>query len=290
MHVMIAGATGVVGRLLVPQLLDAGHKVTGTSRTPAGAERVRRQGASAVQADALDRDGLFDAVATAAPDVVIHQLTDLSAADGEATSRLRRAGTRNLVDAAKSAGVGRIIAQSISWAYRAGDTPADEAVPLDAGAEEPRGGLVAGIRALEDTAAELDTAVLLRCGVLYGPGTWYAPGGAAAAALAGDPGAPFLGYLVADSSVTSFVHVADAAGAAVAALGWPAGPVNIVDDEPAQGREWVPALAAALGLPAPQARPGRLSWARGASNGLARSRSWRPGYPTWRTGFAVRAG
>ena len=285
MHVMIAGATGAVGRLLVPQLLDAGHKVTGTSRSPAGAERVRRQGASAVQADAFDRDGLFDAVATAAPDVVIHQLTDLSGADGAATNRLRRQGTRNLVDAAKAAGVGRIIAQSISWVYVPGDTPADETVRLDLGAEEPRGAMVDGIGALEDTAAELDVAVLLRYGILYGPGTWYAPGGAAAAALAGDQDAAFLGYLEADSSVTSFAHVADAAGAAVAALDWPAGPVNIVDDEPAEGREWVPVLAAALGLPAPEARPGRLSWARGASNGLARSRAWRPDYPTWRTGF-----
>jgi nucleoside-diphosphate-sugar epimerase len=286
MHVMIAGATGAVGRLLVPQLLDAGHKVTGTSRTSRGVERVQRQGASAVQVDAFDRDGLLAAVTTAAPDVVIHQLTDLSGADGEATNRLRRQGTRNLVGAAKAAGVGRIIAQSISWVYVPGDSPADETVQLDAGAEEPRGGMVEGIRALEDTAAELDTAVLLRYGILYGPGTWYAPGGAAAAALAGDSGARFLGYLEADSSVTSFVHVADAAGASVAALDWPAGPVNIVDDEPAVGREWVPVLAAALGRPAPEARSGWQSWARGASNGLARSRGWRPDYPTWRTGFA----
>jgi nucleoside-diphosphate-sugar epimerase len=161
-------------------------------------------------------------------------------------------------------------------------------VPLDLGAAEPRSRTVEGVRAVEGTAAELETAVLLRYGILYGPGTWYAPGGAVAAALAGDPDAPFLGYLEADSSVSSFVHVADAAAAAVAALDWPAGPVNIVDDEPAPGREWVPVLAAALGLPAPEARPGRLSWARGASNGLARSRGWRPEYPTWRTGFAAR--
>jgi nucleoside-diphosphate-sugar epimerase len=288
MHVMIAGATGAVGRLVVPQLLSAGHQVTGTSRTPAGVERVRRQGASAMEVDALDRDGLLDAMTIAAPDAVIHQLTDLSAADGAATNRLRRQGTRNLVDAAKVAGVRRIIAASISWVYEPGDSPADETVPLDKGAEEPRGEIIRGIRALEDTAAELDTAVLLRYGILYGPGTWYAPGGAAAAALAGDPDAPFLGYLEPDSSVTSFVHVADAAGAAVAALDWPAGPVNIVDDEPAQGRDWVPVLATALGQPVPDARPGRLSWARGASNGLARSRGWRPEYPTWRTGFAMR--
>jgi nucleoside-diphosphate-sugar epimerase len=288
MHVMIAGATGAVGRLLVPQLLSAGHEVTGTSRTPAGVERLQRQGASAVQADALDRDGLFDAVTNAAPDAVIHQLTDLSGADGEATNRLRRDGTRNLVDAAKVAGVRQIIVGSISWVYAPGDAPAGETAQLDVGAEQPRGGMVEGIRVLEDTAAELDTAVLLRYGILYGPGTWYAPGGAAAAAMAGDSDVPFLGYLEPDSSVTSFVHVADAAGAAVAALDWPAGPVNIVDDEPAQGREWVPVLAAALGVPAPEARSGQLSWARGASNGLARSRAWEPKYPTWRTGFAMR--
>jgi nucleoside-diphosphate-sugar epimerase len=288
MHVMIAGATGAVGRLLVPQLLDAGHKVTGTSRTPAGVERVQRQGASAVRVDAFDRDGLLAAVTAAAPDVVIHQLTDLSGADGAATSGLRQAGTRNLIDAAKAAGVRRIIVQSISWVYVPGEVPADETVPLDLGAPEPRGGTVEGIRALEATAAELDTAVALRYGILYGPGTWYAPGGAAAAALAGDSNAPFLGYLEADSSVSSFVHVADAAGAAVAALDWPAGPVNIVDDEPAPGREWVPVLATALGVPAPEARPGRQGWARGASNGLARSRSWRPRNPTWRAGFAAQ--
>jgi nucleoside-diphosphate-sugar epimerase len=88
--------------------------------------------------------------------------------------------------------------------------------------------------------------------------------------------------------VTSFVHVADAAGAAVAALDWPSGPVNIVDDEPAPGREWVPVLATALDLPAPEPRPGRQDWARGASNALARSQGWRPGYPTWRTGFGIR--
>ena len=288
MHVLVAGATGVVGRLLVPLLLTAGHQVTGTSRTSTGVERVRRQGASAVRVDALDADGVRRAVTTAAPDVVIHQLTDLSGADGQANNRLRRDGTRNLVDAARAGGVPRIVVQSIAWAYAPGDGPADETVPLDVTAAPPRGATVDGIRALEDTSAEIDTLVSLRYGILYGPGTWYAPGGAVAAALAGEQGAPFLGALVADHSVTSFVHVADAALAAVAALDWPAGPVNIVDDEPAQGREWLPALAAAFGAPAPDVRSGRQEWARGASNALARSRGWRPEYPTWRTGFAAQ--
>ncbi|WP_371786143.1 NAD-dependent epimerase/dehydratase family protein [Streptosporangium subroseum] len=288
MRVMVAGATGAVGRLLVPLLLDAGHQVTGISRTLAGAERVRGQGASAVQVDVLDRDGLRQAVGVAAPDVVIHQLTDLSDADGEATDRLRQDGTRNLVDAARSAGVERIVAQSISWAYAPGESPADETVPLDIGAAGPRGAMVEGVRSLEETAAEMDVAVLLRYGILYGPGTWYAPGGAVAAALAGDSDVRFLGSIEADLSVMSFVHVADAARAAVAALDWPAGPVNIVDDEPAQAREWLPVLATALGLPAPEARPGRQSWARGASNALARSRGWKPEHATWRSGFAAQ--
>jgi nucleoside-diphosphate-sugar epimerase len=287
-RVMVAGATGAVGRLLVPLLLASGHQVTGLSRTLAGTERVRRQGASAVQADALDRDGLRQVVTAAAPNAVIHQLTALADADGAATNRLRRDGTRNLVDAADSAGANRIVAQSISWAYAPGDNPADETVPLDIGAEQPRGQMVDGIRALEEKATEIDTAVLLRYGILYGPGTWYAPGGAVAAAMAGDPAARFLGSIEADYSVSSFLHAADAARAAVAALDWPTGPVNIVDDEPARAREWLPVLATALGLPAPELRSGQQIWARGASNGLARSRGWQPEHPTWRTGFAAQ--
>ncbi|MEU6341054.1 NAD(P)-dependent oxidoreductase [Streptomyces sp. NPDC046977] len=288
MRVLVAGATGAVGRLLVPLLLESGHQVTGISRTPKGAENVRGQGASAVQGDVFDRDGLRRIVAAAAPDAVVHQLTDLSGADGEATNRLRREGTRHLVDAAVAAGVTRIVAQSISWAYAAGEGPADESEPLDIGAPQPRGALVDGLRALEDAAAGMDTAVVLRYGVLYGPGTWYAPGGAVAAALAGDPSARFLGSIEADLSVSSFLHVADAARAAVAALDWPSGPVNIVDDAPAPARAWLPVLADALGVPAPVATSGRQDWARGASNALARSRGWRPGYATWRTGFAAQ--
>lgn len=246
---------------------------------------MRRQGASAVQADALGRDGLLQVMAATAPDAVIHQLTALSDADWEATDRLRREGTRNLVDAAESAGVGRIVAQSISWAYAPGEAPADETVPLDIGAAQPRGGMVDGIQALEETVAELETSVALRYGILYGPGTWYAPGGAVAAALAGDSTARLLAYLEADRSVTSFVHVADAARATI---DWPSGPVNIVDDEPAQGRQWLPVLAEALGVPTPVATSGRQSWARGASNALARSRGWQPDHATWRNGFATQ--
>ncbi|GAA2239858.1 NAD(P)-dependent oxidoreductase [Kitasatospora cystarginea] len=286
MRVFVAGATGAVGRLLVPLLLAAGHEVTGTSRSESGTERIRRQGAAAARVDVFDAEGLHRAVAAAAPEVVIHQLTDLTDADGAANGRLRREGTRNLVDAARAAGVPRIVAQSICWAYAPGEGPADESVPLDDDARQPRAGMVAAVRALEETATEMDAAVVLRYGILYGPGTWYAPGGAVAAALAGAPDARFLGSVEADDSVSSFVHVADAARAAVAALAWPAGPVNIVDDEPARARDWLPVLARTLGVPAPEATAGRQDWARGAAGGLARSRGWRTERTSWRTGFA----
>ncbi|MFC4498853.1 MULTISPECIES: NAD-dependent epimerase/dehydratase family protein [Streptomyces] len=288
MRVLVAGATGAVGRPLVPMLVAAGHEVTGTSRTPAGVERIRSLGATGVRVDALDAERLRNAVRAAAPDAVIHQLTDLSAADGAANGRIRREGTRHLVDAAKAAGVGRIVVQSISWAYEPGDRPADEAVPLDGTTTEPRTRMVAAVRELEETAAELETAVVLRYGLLYGPGTWYAPGGAFAAALAGDRSAVFLGSTVANDAVSSFVHVADAAAAALAALDWPTGPVNIVDDEPAPAHVWLPALAHALGAPAPARTAGRQGWEQGALNTLARNRGWQPKWPTWRTGFAAR--
>ncbi|BBJ37844.1 dTDP-glucose 4,6-dehydratase [Streptomyces antimycoticus] len=288
MRVFVAGATGAVGSLLVPMLVEAGHEVTGTSRSLAGRERIRSLAATGMQVDSLDAERLRHAVCAAAPEVVIHQLTDLSGADGAANGRMRREGTRNLVEAAKAAGVSRIVAQSISWAYAPGEGPAEEVVPLDSAAAQPRARMVSAVRTLEETAAELETAVLLRYGLLYGPGTWYASGGAFAAALAGDPSARFLGSTVANDAVSSFVHVADAAGAALAALDWPDGPVNIVDDEPAPAHKWLPALAKTLGVPAPSPVAGRQEWERGALNALARSRGWQPQWSTWRTGFAAQ--
>ncbi|MFE1551038.1 NAD-dependent epimerase/dehydratase family protein [Streptomyces sp. NPDC058718] len=274
MRVLVAGATGAVGRQLVPRLEAAGHEVVGISRR--GPRPV----------DVLDPGAVLRAVAEAAPDAVVHQLTDLGSADGAANNRVRIEGTRNLVDAARAAGVGRIVAQSISWAYAPGDAPADESVPLDRTEDLPRARIVAGVRALESTVAELPEAVVLRYGILYGPGTWYAPGGAVAAALAGEPEARFLGSTAADASVSSFVHVADAAEAAVRALAWPAGAYNVVDDEPAPGQDWLPVLAGALGVPAPERSEGRTPWARGAVNARARALGWAPAHPSWRTGFA----
>ncbi|MFE0648277.1 NAD-dependent epimerase/dehydratase family protein [Streptomyces sp. NPDC059534] len=274
MRVLVAGATGAVGRRLVPLLEAAGHEVVGISRR--GPRPV----------DVLDAGAVRRAVTEAAPDAVVHQLTDLGAADGAANNRVRVEGTRNLVDAARAAGVGRIVAQSISWAYAPGDAPADESVPLDGTEEAPRSRIVAGVRALEAAVAELPEAVVLRYGILYGPGTWYAPDGAVAAALAGDPEARFLGGTAADASVSSFVHVDDAAEAAFRALCWPSGAYNVVDDEPAPGHDWLPVLAEALGVPAPERTGGRAPWARGAVNARARALGWAPARPTWRAGFA----
>ncbi|MGY0059960.1 NAD-dependent epimerase/dehydratase family protein [Streptomyces sp. LZ34] len=295
MRIFVAGATGAVGRRLVPLLVAAGHEVTGGTRTPEGAERLRAQGASAVRVDVFDADSVHRAVAAAAPEAVIHQLTDLATGDRAANGRIRREGTRHLVDAAKRAGATRIVAQSISWAYAPGDAPADESTQLDVAAEPPRAGMVGSLRALEEAAAEIETHVVLRYGTFYGPGTWYARGGPLEAALrgeqaAGDPVAALIGPLVAGDAVSSFVHVEDAARAAVAALDWPSGTVNIVDDEPAPARAWLPAFAAAVGAPAPAPAVdgGRAGWERGADNTLARRRlGWRPLHPTWRTGFTA---
>ncbi|MGV9326458.1 NAD-dependent epimerase/dehydratase family protein [Streptosporangium sandarakinum] len=278
MRVFLAGATGVIGRALVPLLLEAGHQVIGTSRTAEGAARLDTLGATGMTLDVFDRAAVTDALMHATPDAVIHQLTSLRGGSPADNARIRREGTRNLVDAARKAGVGRIVAQSIAWAYEPGDLPADESVPLDLNASPPRATTIGGIHALESKTAEIGHHVLLRYGTLYGPGTWYAPHALIAARLrAGD--------LPADDAVTSFVHVHDAARAALLALSWPSGPVNIVDYEPAPARAWVPALAASFGEPVPVPVSGRAGWERGALNGKAVALGWRPLHPSWRTGF-----
>ncbi|HWD78119.1 MAG TPA: NAD-dependent epimerase/dehydratase family protein, partial [Kribbella sp.] len=125
MRIFVAGATGVIGRRLVPLLVAEGHEVTALSR------RSQVPGAQTVLGDVYDADGLRDLVSAARPDVVMHQLTDLTSRDFAANGRIRREGTRNLVDAALAAGVPRVISQSIAWAYEPGTDPADEATPLD---------------------------------------------------------------------------------------------------------------------------------------------------------------
>ncbi len=282
--VLVFGATGAIGRRLVPLLVDYGHAVVGVTREPSRVPLLGELGAQAVVVDVFDRDRVFAVVRGERPDALIHQLTDLSARDLVANARLRIEGTRNLVDAARSQGVRRIVAQSLAFAYAPGEGPAREDVPFDLDAPQPRRGTVAGVASLEQAAVELDAAVILRYGTLYGPGTWYASGGAIAAQVR-------RGELEATDGVTSFVHVEDAARAALLALAWPPGPVNIVDDEPAPGRVWLPVYADQLGAPPPRFRPGVARGERGASNVKARRQlGWQPLFPSWREGFATALG
>ncbi|MFG1805159.1 NAD-dependent epimerase/dehydratase family protein [Streptomyces sp. NPDC049040] len=281
MRVFLAGATGVIGRRLLPLLLDGGHTVTATSQSDEGAARLDAAGATGVRLDVFDRVAVAKAMRQAAPEAVIHQLTALSGGSSADNARIRRTGTRNLVDAAQAAGVPLMIAQSIAWAYEPGEVPATETDPLDTPAPEPRATTVAAVQALEDAVSEMPRHVVLRYGTLYGPGTWFVPGGPVEARLRS-------GGLAADDAVSSFVHVDDAAQAALAALDWPSGAVNICDDEPASAHTWVPLLAEALGAPAPARATGGSGWERGAANARARELGWRPAHPTWRTGFAAR--
>ena len=284
MHVFIAGGTGVLGRRIIPLLIAGGHRVTALTRTTDSGSSMLTAGAVPALADVYDVDALTRVVRLAAPDVVMHQLTALADRDFAANARIRTVGTRNLVDAALNAGVDRVIAQSIAWMYEPGDKPADESVPLDLTAPEPRRHGVEAVASLETVVREIPEWVVLRYGLLYGHGTWYTPG----ALMAREA---HEGRLVADPNVVSFIHVDDAADAAVQALTWPSGPVNVCDDEPAPGREWVPAFCRAVGAPPPRpADPGeeRLGWARGADNGYARGElHWTPGTPSWRDGFAA---
>jgi nucleoside-diphosphate-sugar epimerase len=203
-RIFLAGAGGAIGRRLTPMLVAAGHSVAGTTRSAAKADAISTLGAEAVVVDVFDAAALARAVTAVAPDIVIHQLTDLPrgldpAKMDEATqrnARIRREGTRNLVDAAVAAGARRFIAQSIAWAYAPGAEPYDEDAPLDLAAEGRRAVSVGGVVALEQAVvgAPLE-GIVLRYGQLYGPGT---------------------GADVRDGA--SPVHVDDAARAAVLAL------------------------------------------------------------------------
>lgn len=281
-RIFLAGASGAIGRRVVPALLGRGHEVVGLTRSEDSAARIKALGAGAVVGDVYDAEALAQAVRAARPDVVMHQLTDLGAGDRAANAKLRVVGTRNLVDAARAAGVRRIVAQSIAWAYAPGAEPATEDTPLDLRGAPERVATVEAVAALETAVAELPEWVVLRYGTLYGPGTWYERG-ALMAQLAQ------AGQLPANADVSSFVHVDDAASAAVSALDWPAGAVNVCDDEPAPGYEWVPVFCAAVGAPEPARAEGeRTGWARGADNSRARHElGWVPTRPSWREGFTT---
>ena len=285
MHVLVAGSTGVLGRRIVPLLVGRGHRVTALTRRSDRVGMLLALGAYPVVTDALDPVSLAAAVKRAAPDVIMNQLTDLSAGSSAANAAVRALGTRNLVNAAQAAGVGRVISQSIAWAYAAGSGPAGEGTPLDLDAAQPRRTTVHAVAALEQVTQEAAEWVVLRYGMLYGPDTWYQPRGSKASDAR-------AGHLIVNDDITSFVHVDDAAAAAVQALAWPSGPVNICDDEPAAGREWVPAFCQAVAAPVPAVNSpqARAPWARGADNRHARTQlAWSPRYPSWRQGFRAMA-
>jgi nucleoside-diphosphate-sugar epimerase len=280
MKILLVGATGVIGRRLVPLLVASGHEVIGTTRAAGKQEMLQQQGATPVVIDVFERERIFKVVRETQPDVIIDQLTDLSVYDLAANARIREEGTRNLVDAAREAGVRHLIAQSIAWVYAPGEGPADESVPLDIEAPEPRLTTVKGVQALEQAVSEMERGIVLRYGLLYGPGTWYAPDGSVAEQVR-------RGQVTADEGVTSFLHVDDAARAALLALDWPQGIFNIVDDEPAPGTVWLPIYAAILKAPPPPISTAHPRAARGASNATARRLlNWQPLYPDWREGFA----
>jgi nucleoside-diphosphate-sugar epimerase len=300
-RILVAGATGVVGRALLPLLREQGHHVVALLREsgpvpPAGA-------AEAVTADALDPTAVRSAVERAKPDLVVHQLTALRGLGGpgtaealESTARLRTEGTANLLAASRAAGVRRIVAQSIAFAARPGeDAVVDEDAPLYTDPGDPAWArtfqAVAELERLLLGTRDIE-AVVLRLGTLHGPGTAYAADGPTGAAL-GRGRLPLIGD---GSGVTSFVHVDDAARAVALALGRPArGLFHITDDDPAPASAWVPALAARFGGPAPRtmaaATAQRLfGWfpvwqqtaMRGASNVRAGQLGWRPAHPSWR--------
>jgi nucleoside-diphosphate-sugar epimerase len=310
MRVFVAGATGAIGRRLVPMLLEQGHDVTGMARSSARVEAVRALGAKPMVADALDGAAVRAAVLEARPDAIIHELTSLPQRieprkierEFEIHDRLRSEGTRHLVEAARTAGVARIIAQSIAFAYAPGPpgTLHSEQDPLFLNAPKAFRRSARAVHDLEQTVIEAG-GLALRYGYFYGPGTAIARRGS----IGADVARRRLPIIGSGGGVWSFIHIDDAAAATVAALqrGAP-GAYNVVDDEPALVSEWIPALAEALGAPRPVrvpaliARPLAGSYgvmtmteAQGASNQLAkRELDWRPAHPSWREGFRSALG
>ncbi|QFY00160.1 NAD-dependent epimerase/dehydratase family protein [Bacillus cereus] len=279
MKIFVAGATGVIGRSLLPMLIKNGHTVFAMIRNTSQVAAMKRGGAIPVIADVFNREAVFSVLEETNPDVVIHQLTSLSSWNFEDNAKIRTKGTRNLVDAAKNVGVKKIIAQSISWAYEPGDTFATEKDSLHITASMPRQVTVNGILKLEEAVNELPESVILRYGTLYGPGTWYAENGFIANQVLNNE-------ITATDGISSFIHVKDAARATMLALNWPSGIVNIVDNDPATSKEWLPIYAAAIGAPKPKVQDGKNSWERGASNNKARKEyGWTPLFPSWSEGF-----
>src|ERR687891_10109 len=317
MKVFVAGATGVLGRELVPQLVARGHEVVGMTSTASKQDGLRALGARPVVADALDPDAVAQAVASAEPEVIVHQLTALSGkmsirdarqpehfSGAIMTNRLRTEATDHLLAAGGAVGARRFVAQSFGafrFAGRGGPMQT-EADPLDPDSRQP--GLEA-ILYLERavTTIEWGEGLALRYGGFYGPGTGISL--APDAVMAGPIRKRRFPIVGDGGGVWSLIHIEDAAAATAIAVerGRP-GVYDIVDDEPAPVREWLPVLASALGAKPPRRIPrwlGRLAAgematlmmteAQGASNEKAkRELGWQPRYASWRQGFAQGLG
>ena len=314
MKVFVVGASGALGRRLVPQLVAAGDDVTGTTTSPSKRGLVESLGAEPVVLDALDAAAVEAAVREAAPEVVVHQATALSGGDMDfrhfdktfaQTNRLRTQGTRNLLEAARDAGARRFVAQSFAgWPYaREGTLVKSEDDPLELNPPKGMERSLAAIRELERivTTAEGIEGIVLRYGGFYGPGTSMAPDGEQLEAIMSRK----FPVLRSGDGLMSLVHIDDAAGATALAVesGAP-GIFNVVDDEPAPARDWVPVLAEQVGAKPPlrvprwlarllagEAMTKMLTEGRGASNAKAkRVLGWQPRYASWRRGFAEGLG
>jgi nucleoside-diphosphate-sugar epimerase len=309
MRVFVAGATGAIGKQLVPRLVAVGHEVVGMTSKESNRGVVGELGATPVVADALDPDQVAEAVGRANPEVIVHQLTAIGSVDMRhfdrdfaLTNRLRTEGTDNLLSAGRAVGVRRFVAQSAVYGSyaRSGGAVKSEEDPIDPSPPREIRESAAAIRHLEEAVlgAEWTEGIVLRYGAFYGPGTSLSAGGEQFELvrrrkfpLVGDGG-----------GVWSFVHIADAAEATVAAVdrGRP-GIYNVVDDDPAPVAQWLPALAQELGAKQPMHVPrfvGRMfagetgavfmTEIRGASNAKARrDLGWQPKHASWRQGFAA---
>ncbi|HEX6797234.1 MAG TPA: NAD(P)-dependent oxidoreductase [Ktedonobacterales bacterium] len=317
MRVFVAGASGAIGKRLVPRLVAGGYEVVAMTRSPRHSDALRAAGAEPVVADALDRAAVIRAVTDTQPEIVIHELTALTGAANlkrfddvfAMTNRLRTAGTDNLLAAAQAAGARRFIAQSYgNWNYAPTGPqtkPKTEEDALDPNPPRSQRQSLAAIRHLEDAVLDAHAGgiegIVLRYGNLYGPATSTAADGEMVAVMRKRM-LPIIGD---GAGVWSFLHVDDATTATTAAItrGAP-GIYNVCDDDPAPARIWVPALAQAVGAPSPLHVPvwlGRLlagealvsmmTRMRGASNAKAkRELGWTPQFATWREGFKTGLG
>ena len=310
MKVLVAGATGAMGKQLLPRLAADGHEVVGITRSEAKLDLLRELGATGVVADVLDPDQVSRLVAETEPAVIIHQLTALNRPFDvrhfdrtfEETNRLRTEATDHLLAAGRAAGVKRFIAQSYAgWPFaRTGGPVKSEDDPLDPSIPDGMRQSFDAIRYLERTVtgATWTEGIVLRYGGFYGPGTSLSAEGGEQVKQIRERRFPVVGD---GGGIWSFVHVEDAADATAAAVtrGRP-GIYNIVDDDPAPVAEWLPAAASAVGAKPPRHVPrwlGRLvagevgvvimTDVRGASNEKAkRELGWAPRHPSWREGFA----